>query len=45
MILKYVPNVIFAVNPLPTPLPSEENLINIWFLRDIIRDGAEYPVT
>ena len=44
-ILKYVPNVIFAVNPLPTPLPSEKNLINIWFLKDVIGDGAEFPVT
>ena len=40
-----LPNVIFAVNPLPTPLPSEENLINIWFLKDAIEDGAEFPVT
>ena len=40
-----LPKKILAVNPLPTPLPSEENLINIWFLKDVIGVGAEFPVT
>ena len=38
-----LPNVIFAVNPLPTPLLLEINLINIWFLKDFNGDGAEFP--
>ena len=37
-------NIIFAVNPLPTPFPSEDNMMNIWFLKDVIGDGAESPV-
>ena len=40
-----LPNIIFAVKPLPTPLSSDENLINIWFFKDFIEDGAEYPIT
>ena len=43
-ILQYVPNIIFAVNPLPTPFPSEENLINNWFLKDVMGDSAGFPV-
>ena len=35
-----LPNVIFAVNPLPTPLLSMIKVINIWFLDDVPRDGA-----
>ena len=44
-VVNILPNIIFAVKPLPTPLSSDENLINIWFLKDVIGDGAEYPVT
>ena len=42
-VVNILPNIIFAVKPLPTPLLSEENLINIWFLKDFIGDGAEFP--
>ena len=40
-----LPNVIFAVNPLPTPLLSVVNIINIWFPKDVTGDGTEFPVT
>ena len=39
-----LPNVIFAVNPLPTPLLSEVNIINIWFPEDFNREVPEFPV-
>ena len=40
-----LPNVIFPVNPLPTPLLSEVKIINIWFPKDVTGDGTEFPVT
>ena len=40
-----LPNLMFAVNPLPTPLLSEVNTTNIWFPEDLSREGAEFPVT
>ena len=43
-VVNILPNIIFAVNPLPTPFPSEDNMMNIWFLKDVIGDGAESPV-
>ena len=44
-VVNILPNIIFAVNPLPTPFPSEDNMMNIWFLKDVIGDGAEFPIT
>ena len=44
-VINLLPNLIFAVNPLPFPLPSEVNLINNRFLKDVTGDGAEFPVS
>ena len=44
-VVNILPNIIFAVKPLPSPLSSDEKLINIWFVKDVIGDGAEFPVT
>ena len=44
-VVNILPNIIFVVNPLPTPLLLEVNLINIWFPEDVCREGAEFPVS
>ena len=36
-----LPNVIFAVNPLPPSFPLVVNIKNIWFSKDVTEDGAE----
>ena len=40
-----LPNVIFAVNPLPPSFSLVVNIINIWFSKDVTGDGAEFPVS
>ena len=40
-----LPNVIFAVNPLPPSFPLVVNIKNIWFSKDVTEDGAEFSVT
>ena len=40
-----LPNVIFAVNPLPPSFPLVVNIINIWFSKDVTEDGVEFPVS
>ena len=44
-VVNMLPNETFVVNPLPTPLPYEVNLINNWFLKDVTGDGAVFPVS
>ena len=44
-VVNMLPNKILAVNPLPTPLLSEVNIIKIWFPEDFSREGAEFPVS